>query len=95
MPNNEKNNGKPIRSMQGDEDMFDMLQDSFDEREQTKSKRMLVIPQSNKVIFTEMVAAIDLPEGPVVEAVKEAMLRHEKLFLILRVDPQDETMSVT
>ncbi len=93
MPNNEKNDAKPIRVRDNEDDMFDMLQDSFDEREQTESLRMIVIPQNNKVIFNEMVAAIELPEGPVVDAVKDAMLKHERLFLVLRVDLQDETMS--
>ena len=93
MPNNGNNDAKPIRIRDNEDDMFDMLQDSFDEREQTESLRMIVIPQNNKVIFNEMVAAVDLPEGPVVDAVKDAMLKHERLFLVLRVDLQDETMS--
>ena len=93
MPNNEKNKAKPIRVRDNEDDVFDMLQDSFDEHEQTESRRMIVIPQNNKVVFNEMVAAVDLPEGPVVDAVKEAMLKHESLFLVLRVDLQDETLS--
>ena len=93
MPNNEKNKAKPIRIRDNEDDVFDMLQDSFDEHEQTESRRMIVIPQNNKVVFNEMVAAVDLPEGPVVDAVKEAMLKHESLFLVLRVDLQDETLS--
>ena len=93
MPNNEKNKAKPIRVRDNEDDVFDMLQDSFDEHEQTESRRMIVIPQNNKVVFNEMVAAVDLPEGPVVDAVKEAMLKHESLFLVLRIDLQDETLS--
>ena len=93
MPNNEKNKAKPVRVHDNDGDVFDMLQDSFDEHEQTESRRMIVIPQNNKVVFNEMVAAVDLPEGPVVDAVKEAMLKHESLFLVLRVDLQDESLS--
>ena len=94
MPNNEKNNAEPVRVRDNDDtDMFDMLQESFDENVQPESVRMLVIPQNNKVIFNEMVAAIDLPEGPVVEAVKDVMLKHGKLFLVLRVDLQDESLT--
>ena len=92
MSNKEKNEAEPIRSREED-DLFDMLQDSYDEDEQTESRRMVVLPQNNKVIFNEMVASIDLPEGPIVEAVKEAMMKHDRLFLVLRVDLQDEGMS--
>ncbi|MBR6020490.1 MAG: endopeptidase La [Lachnospiraceae bacterium] len=92
MSNKEKNEAEPIRSRE-DDDLFDMLQDSYGEDEQTESRRMVVLPQNNKVIFNEMVASIDLPEGPIVEAVKEAMMKHDRLFLVLRVDLQDEGMS--
>lgn len=55
--------------------------------------RYLVIPQRDLVVFNEMVSTFEIREEALIEEVKAVMMRRSKLFLVLRMNPQDDRFS--
>lgn len=61
-----------------------------DDTSAEEHKRLIVLPQKDMVVFEEMVTPIELEDTNLIEEVKSAMMRREKLFVVLRMNPEEE-----
>ncbi len=63
------------------------------ETEKEDKRVALVLPQSELVIFNEMVTQMELSEDYLIEAVKNSMMKHEAMFVVLRANASDTGLS--